>query len=491
MSLYLKYRPVNFKSVVNQKHIIDILNIQVEKSTVSNNFLFFWPRGTGKTTTARILARAVNCTDMKDWSPCNQCNSCQVIMKNKSVDFVEIDAASHTSVENVREEIIGKAPYSPTHLKKKIYIIDEVHMLSKSAFNALLKIMEEPPAYLMFILATTEINKVPETIVSRCQVFNFRKLNQEDIVGRIKEISDLEWFEYEHEALWLIAKVSDWAMRDAIKYLEQVSILWKITEENVSKFLGVAPDKMIEWLIDLIRKWDIGEIFAYMDKLTDTGIDLYLMAKEILIYIDNHLLEDISYYVILSDLFKSIMISIKNYPYPLIAYKTGFYKFLNWTLWESGQIGQSSVVSQSVVTGWVVKKNVTKTECIDNNIQKVDKLKSSDQVQDLHVKSDDPILHPSQPAQWSISWEELLQKVAELCEKVAIKTALNRYSNMERIDWDGVVVVIINEMQYNLLTKPENLKYLEELFSQVMQKPNIKVSLKYITKEDYLKTQLW
>jgi DNA polymerase III subunit gamma/tau len=193
MALYLKYRPSTFDELVKQEHITNILKPKVASQDKSHsNYLFYGPRGTGKTSTARIFAKALNCTNLQDGNPCNTCTSCISINTNRTIDVVEIDAASHTGVDNVRDEIISKAPYPPSHLKKKVYIIDEVHMLSKPAFNALLKIMEEPPEYLVFILATTEIHKVPETIISRCQIFTFKKIPVEDLVKHLAMICEKE-----------------------------------------------------------------------------------------------------------------------------------------------------------------------------------------------------------------------------------------------------------------------------------------------------------
>ncbi len=193
MALYLTYRPKTFDEIIKQDHVINILRPKAMSNDSSHsNYLFYGPRGTGKTSTARIFAKALNCTNLQNGNPCNECDSCVIINTNKTLDVVEIDAASHTQVDNIREEIIDKAPYPPAQLKKKVYIIDEVHMLSKSAFNALLKIMEEPPAYLVFILATTEIHKVPETIISRCQVFTLKKIPVIDLAKHLTMICQKE-----------------------------------------------------------------------------------------------------------------------------------------------------------------------------------------------------------------------------------------------------------------------------------------------------------
>lgn len=327
MSLYIKYRPRDFDTVVNQKHIIDILQYQVINKKLISNYLFFWSRWTWKTSVARILAKAVNCQNPKNWNPCNKCFSCISINENKNIDFVEIDAASHTQVDNIRKEIIDKAFYPPSVLKKKVYIIDEVHMLSSSSFNALLKIMEEPPEYLFFILATTEINKIKDTIVSRCQVFNFKKLNIDDISARLSYICEQEWYNYDKQALNLIAQNSDWAMRDSIKYLEQINFFEKITEDNVIKFLWIVWNSTIIEFIEYIKNLDLKSSFELLQKISNWWIDLIDFAKQIIVYSDEHFLEDQELYTKLSDCMINIIKDSKIYPINTILYKKELSKF--------------------------------------------------------------------------------------------------------------------------------------------------------------------
>jgi len=510
MSLYLKYRPQTFDDITWQKHIVDILKKQVQLWQTMHNYLFFWPRWTWKTTTARILAKAVNCQNLKDWNPCNECENCKAINTNQTIDFVEIDAASHTQVDNIREEIIDKAPYPPTQLKKKVYIIDEVHMLSKAAFNALLKIMEEPPEYLMFILATTEINKVPDTIISRCQVFNFKRLSNKEIVDRLKYIAEKENIHYVESALYMIAQVSDGALRDAVKYLEQVSVLGEVNEENVIKFLWVAPDRQIRELLEFLKwlyngKEDyLDKIFEFLEKLQLGWVDLQVFAKQVLNYIDKHFIEDIEFYPSIAELFKKIFISLKLYPTSLLAYKIEIANFLNYRKKylnldtndtkkfedkeKDNKIdSQESKISENVWNEILEKKKTTTDELKqhDDDFENYE-LKEKEEKIEEKIKKEET----KQVEYKDINLDKLMLDVISKCNKISLKAILKRYASFEEFSDNVLTMVVINKIQYKLLTKEENVKYIENLVRQILWDDNIILHIEYMDKEEYMRKKL-
>ena len=203
MALYLKYRPQDFSSIIGQEHIVKTISNQIIHNKINHAYLFSGPRGVGKTTLARVIAKAVNCENRQDknFDPCNQCSSCQEITHSRAIDVIEIDAASHTGVDNVKENIIDNVQFKPTKSKYKVFIIDEVHMLSTSAFNALLKTLEEPPEHIIFILATTELHKLPATIISRCQRFAFKKIPHETMNKHLENIAKAEKIKITKEVL--------------------------------------------------------------------------------------------------------------------------------------------------------------------------------------------------------------------------------------------------------------------------------------------------
>lgn len=290
--LYRKYRPKNLQEVVGQEHIKKALTNAINLGKISHAYLFTGPRGTGKTSSARILAKSLNCKEGPTLTPCEVCPSCEDIKNSNPIDVIEIDAASNRKVEDARD-ILEKIQYIPVNGKYKIYIIDEVHMLTKEAFNTLLKTLEEPPENVIFILATTEPQKVLETIISRCQRFDFRRITTEDIVKHLKNIAKLEKIKIEDEALFTIAKNAAGGMRDSLALLDQVSVLGSassITSEDVNKLLGRLSFDMLNEFSDKIIQSAPQEAIELLDKIYNSGNEPVQILTNLLAYFKNLLI---------------------------------------------------------------------------------------------------------------------------------------------------------------------------------------------------------
>jgi len=277
VALYRKYRPQNFSQISGQNHIKTTLVNEIESGKIGHAYLFCGPRGTGKTTLARLLSKAANCLDLQPaGEPCNKCDACTEMAEGKSLDVIEIDAASHTGVDNVRENIINNARFTPSKRKYKVFIIDEVHMLSISAFNALLKILEEPPSHVLFILATTEVHKVPVTIISRCQRFDYRKINIDDLLERLKWIVTQEGIDVDEAVLKRIAKYSFGCVRDSESLLEQVLSLGekKITLELAELILPRSNFQSMFDLLKFLSEKNSKAAIELINNLMEEGIDI-------------------------------------------------------------------------------------------------------------------------------------------------------------------------------------------------------------------------
>ena len=279
-ALYRKWRPKTFDEVIGQQHITETLKSQVKNDRLSHAYLFIGTRGTGKTTCARILARAVNCEHPENGNPCGKCAACRGILEGSVMDVVELDAASNNGVDNVRA-LREEAVFSPTSVKKRVYIIDEVHMLSLQAFNALLKILEEPPEHLMFILATTELQKVPATILSRCQRHSFRRLESETISKYLLEIAGREKLALDKEAADLIARLSDGGVRDSLSLLDQCSAHEKIDVEAVYSTVGLAGNRRISELLDAVLRHSSEKALQLFASLWMEGKDPASVLREL------------------------------------------------------------------------------------------------------------------------------------------------------------------------------------------------------------------
>ena len=291
-ALYRKFRPQEFEDVKGQDHIVTTLKNQIKADRIGHAYLFCGTRGTGKTTVAKIFAKAVNCEHPVDGSPCGECPSCKGIAAGTSMNVIEIDAASNNGVDNIRQ-IREEVAYRPTEGKYKVYIIDEVHMLSTGAFNALLKTLEEPPAYVIFILATTEAHKIPITILSRCQRYDFHRISIDTITNRLTELMAEEQVDVEERALRYVAKAGDGSMRDALSLLDQCIAFHlgeKLTYENVLDVLGAVDTEVFSRLLREIIQRDVTGAIHVVEELVDEGRELGQLVNDFTWYMRNLLL---------------------------------------------------------------------------------------------------------------------------------------------------------------------------------------------------------
>ncbi len=460
-SLANRYRPQTFDEMIGQQHIIWILKAKMQSDSSSlQNYLLCGPRWTWKTTSARILAKAINCLDPHDGNPCNKCANCELINSWKTTDYIEIDAASNTWVDNVREVIIDQAGYQPISLKKKIYVIDEVHMLSTAAFNALLKTIEEPSGNVCFILATTELQKVPQTIVSRVQVFNFKKIPQDEMVAHLWNICKTEWFEFENEALELIATISEWCVRDAIKYLDQVSVLGKISTENVSQFLWISTDATIKSFFEIVKTNDRNQIFEQIDKLAQ-WTDLQQFAKQCIGYIDAHIMDDTDFYLKVSETFSEIMRQVRFYPYPAVLYKIAFNKFL-WEGWEVVPVKTEKKVEKEAEPKIEKKEEIEEKEAEEKKVEET-----------VEKKSD-----------WDL-WERVISQIQSSTTRQVFKD----HMTIDKVTDNEVSLIHDNNMIAKTMLEKE-YKEIEGLLEKELGK-KVTLNIQWMSKEEYFQRLMW
>ena len=338
LALYRKYRPQTFEEVVGQNKIIKILENSINNNMVSHAYLFSGPRGTGKTTTAKLIAKLINCENRNGLEPCDKCESCISYNNKNNTDIIEIDAASNNGVDEIRE-IKEKVDLMPSISKYKVYIIDEVHMLSIGAFNALLKTLEEPPKHVIFILATTEFYKVPETIVSRCQCFSFERIEDIDIIKRLKDIVEKENLNVSLDVLKLIAEYSDGGLRDAINMLDKlICSSDEVTVDDFYEIRGLTKKDDLEQIIKDIRENNIKDLFDRIDDLNKKGKNLTLFSEELMVYLKDMLIKTVEgskEILTTTEIYKAIDIinettlSMKNSSFPKIILEVGLIKIID------------------------------------------------------------------------------------------------------------------------------------------------------------------
>ena len=285
-ALYRKWRPRVFSEVLGQEHVTDTLRNQIVNGNIAHGYLFSGIRGTGKTSIAKIFARAVNCLELSDGNPCNKCENCLSALSDSAIDIIEIDAASNNGVDDIRD-LREKTKYPPSKMRYKVYIIDEVHMLSIGAFNALLKTLEEPPSYVVFVFATTEIHKIPATIISRCQKYELKRIKQNDIVALMEKICIETGFTFENDALEEIAILSDGAARDSLSILDQcfsANIEKHINKEVILNVLGLVTDEIIYDLVNAINNEDPKAALYILNKVIVSGKDIKRFINQLINY---------------------------------------------------------------------------------------------------------------------------------------------------------------------------------------------------------------
>ena len=480
MALYRKFRPITFGDVVGQEHIIKVLKHQIANNQIGHAYLFCGSRGTGKTTTAKIFSRAINCTEPKNGEPCNECMVCHGILDASIPDVMEIDAASNNSVDDIRA-IRENVIYAPTMAKYKVYIIDEVHMLSGSAFNALLKTLEEPPENVIFILATTEPHKIPVTILSRCQRFEFKRISKEDIAKRLEVVCEKNGVEAEFSALMVIAQSAEGALRDGLSLLDQVisSGVTKITESTAREILGVAEVSQTAGILTAILNKDMSNMLSLVNEVVDSGKDIKYfvweiisLARDVLVYKntkDTNLLKNFTLLKEIEELEKitdnsklsdiitylsELEANIKGATFPNILLESSLIQLIS----ESAKqvivnAGNLDVRQVSVPAEKMVEKQANTP---------VEKLANSEVIQKQEVNNTSVEV---KSVSTSGSWRDIIAHLRNSGKMSLYATLVSAEANVEK---DGVTVYFAQEFGKNVIERPENMAALKTSVKAVM-----------------------
>ena len=507
-ALYRVYRPKNFSDVIGQEHIVRTLKNQIENNNVGHAYLFCGTRGTGKTSTAKIFSRAVNCTNLHNDEPCNECENCREILEDKTMDVVEIDAASNNSVDDIRE-LRENVKYSPAKAKYKVYIIDEVHMLSQGAFNALLKTLEEPPSYVIFILATTEPHKIPATILSRCQRFDFKRVTVKDISSRMRYICEKEGIEADEKALNLIARNSQGALRDALSILDQCISFEgnKISYNDVIELLGSVNIEQLFDLAESIIKEDTRKSLQILNDFIIWGKDVRNLVNDLIDHfrnlmvckISNDLDEIISLPEETIDLLKqqaetidtNNLIRILNIlseaqdgmkisSNPRVLMEVTMMKIAQPMFDESKEalIKRIANLEQKIESGNIKVNHISTNQTVDNfnennqqNNNTVEK-QEDENIEYENLKGDDIKLVEK-------SWKKILQKMKE--DKNQVIRALLQDVDSFNISEDTLYIIFTDNYSFakSRLDSPATIQYVEKVIREVLNRSfSVKIALK-------------
>ena len=509
VALYRKWRPQVFGDIIGQEPIVKTIKNQIISNKIPHAYLFCGTRGTGKTSTAKILSKAVNCLNLKDGEPCNECEMCRAVNDGTLIDVVEIDAASNTGVDNIRD-LIEDVKYPPHIAKYKVYIIDEVHMLSLAAFNALLKTIEEPPEHVIFILATTDPQKVPPTILSRCQRFDFKRIKKDDMVKRLRMVADENGVLVEDKTLNLISSVSDGAMRDALSIFDQsiaMSDDGKVEYKDVEEMLGLTSDKYLFDLVSYMINRDVDNSVKLVDDIISEGKDNMQFISSLIKHFRNLL-----------------MVKVSNSPEELIDASDDTIKMLKDQARglrseeilrainimvnaenEMKSTASSRIVLEMAVVKFCKREYDSSAETILSRLNNLEEKVNSIEINrdTVKVKSSQPSLKKAQPVKketentkakpakieenikntGNVSYESAKKSFHDVIEltKSFKATIAALLSLGEVVDAKGDTVVIQFPKQYafsrDKLKEPEDKKIIEECFSKVLQ-TNVKVNFK-------------
>ena len=479
-ALYRKFRPDQFEEVKGQDHIVTTLRNQIMADRIGHAYLFTGTRGTGKTTIAKLFAKSVNCENPVDGSPCGHCRSCETIAAGASVNVIEIDAASNNGVDNIRE-IIDEVSYSPVEGKYKVYIIDEVHMLSIGAFNALLKTLEEPPSYVIFILATTEVHKIPITILSRCQRYDFKRINIETITNRLRDLMQQEQVEVEEKALKYIAKTADGSMRDALSLLDQCIAFHfgeELTYDKVLDVLGAVDTSVFSKLLEFIALHDIPGCISLLEQVVMQGRELSQFVTDVTWYLRNLLLVKTSDAPIedVIDVSSDNLARLREEAESMEA--ETIMRYIRIFSELSGQVKyatQKRILIEMTLIKLCKPAMETTNDAVVARIQELEEKMEKGIVQTIPVAiqstqaeiKEKPILPKAIP--------EEIKEIVSNWPGIVAQTAppMKMYLKSAKLSLGGdnsLLMVLEDGLAYDNLMKAENISYVEEMLSSFIQK---------------------
>lgn len=513
-ALYRKFRPLNFSEMVGQEHITRTLKNQIISDRVGHAYLFNGGRGTGKTSAAKILARAINCLNPKDGEPCNECEICKGAISGSLTDIVEMDAASNNSVEDIRS-IREEVNFLPTKAKYRVYIIDEVHMLSTGAFNALLKTLEEPPEHVKFILATTEPQKLPATILSRCQRFDFKRIGNEDIIKRLEIVCKESNIEITKEALNIIAILSEGAMRDALSILERCIQDGenKIDEDKIKDLVGIPKRVFVHDIINAIIDYDVDNALITVNKVLDEGKDISNLLWEIIKYAKDILLykatqkvelysdEEISKIKEISEKaekerlinlvyeFSELGNEIKYSTQKNIIFQAGIIKLCNISNTNSPELEQRINKIEKYLKTHNVSNNINQYQNVQQTAQTKVTYNNNLKYNDVNKKINTPKESKMKTSSYSNKVEEYWPQIVKDLKQNGKIVLYTNLMNTRAKEINDMTVGIefpngLTSFGRTVLEKQENIKELSNLISMASGKP---MNIKYITNEGNIK----